>query len=80
MIVKTHLGNIKGVKGDAGPQGPQGVKGDPFKYEDFTEEQLNELAQKIVPDVLEAANICYVSPAAPTSNVGKDGDIWIVGE
>lgn len=37
---------LKGDKGDMGPMGPrgfQGPKGDPFTYEDFTEEQLEGL-------------------------------------
>ena len=33
----------KGPKGDTGATGPQGPKGDPFTYEDFTEEQLESL-------------------------------------
>lgn len=74
-VEKIHLGNIKGPKGDIGPQGP---KGDPFKYEDFTTQQLNALAQSIVPDVLDAASICYVATAVPASDVGKDGDICVV--
>ncbi len=35
--------NIKGPKGDLGERGPEGPKGDSFKYEDFTEEQLESL-------------------------------------
>ena len=33
----------KGDKGDKGEQGPKGDKGEAFTYEDFTQEQLNEL-------------------------------------
>ena len=33
----------KGEQGATGPQGPQGEKGDPFRYEDFTPEQLAAL-------------------------------------
>ena len=29
--------------GETGPQGPQGIPGDPFTYEDFTPEQLEQL-------------------------------------
>ncbi|MBP3478081.1 MAG: hypothetical protein J6K03_01190 [Oscillospiraceae bacterium] len=29
------------------PQGPQGDKGDPFTYEDFTDEQLSEMAEVV---------------------------------
>ena len=71
-IVKTHLGNIKG------PQGIQGVKGDPFRYNDFTPAQLNALAQEVAREVMDTASICYVSTAAPASEVGKDGDICVV--
>ena len=39
-MARTRLGNIKGPKGDRGEQGP---KGDPFRYSDFTQEQLNAL-------------------------------------
>ena len=37
------IGNIKGVKGD---RGEQGIQGEPFKYEDFTPEQLEALKVK----------------------------------
>ena len=80
-IVKIHLGNIKGPRGYEGPAGPQGIpgpQGEPFEYEDFTEEQLATLSQRTAAVVLELANICYVSSAIPTSDVGKDGDICVV--
>lgn len=32
-----------GTQGPTGPQGPQGEKGDPFRYEDFTPQQLEGL-------------------------------------
>ena len=37
------IGNVKGPKGDRGLTGPQG---EPFKYEDFTPEQLEALKVK----------------------------------
>ena len=37
------IGNVKGLKGDIGLTGPQG---EPFKYEDFTPEQLEALKVK----------------------------------
>ena len=37
------IGNVKGTKGDIGLTGPQG---EPFKYEDFTPEQLEALKVK----------------------------------
>lgn len=74
-IVKTHLGNIKGPQGIQGIQGPQG---DPFKYEDFTPEQLEDIVHRVARDALDTASICYVSTAVPASEVGKDGDICVV--
>ena len=37
----------QGPKGDTGPQGPKGDKGDAFTYEDFTEEELEELRTSV---------------------------------
>lgn len=74
-IEKIHLGNIKGPRGETGPQGPQG---EPFTYADFTAEQLDALAKSIIPDVLNAASICYVATALPSSDVGNDGDACVV--
>ena len=37
------IGNVKGPRGDIGLTGPQG---EPFKYEDFTPEQLEALKGK----------------------------------
>ena len=37
----------QGPKGDAGSQGPKGDKGDAFTYEDFTEEELEELRASV---------------------------------
>ena len=34
---------IDGVNGEQGPPGPPGPKGEPFRYSDFTQEQLNTL-------------------------------------
>lgn len=45
-MARIKLGNLKGPKGDTGLQGPQGIqgpKGEPFRYSDFTQEQLNAL-------------------------------------
>ena len=51
MLAKTYDGFegslpewLDSLKGPAGPQGP---KGEPFKYEDFTEEQIEELIRDI---------------------------------
>lgn len=77
-IVKTHLGNIRGPQGVQGIQGERGLQGEPFTYEDFTEEQLQDMAQRTAAIVLEVASICYVSTAIPTADVGKDGDFCVV--
>ncbi|WP_314356946.1 hypothetical protein [uncultured Veillonella sp.] len=34
---------IDGINGEQGPPGPPGPKGEPFRYSDFTQEQLNAL-------------------------------------
>ena len=68
---KILLGNIKG---------PQGLRGEPFRYEDFSEEELTDLAQRTAAVALEVANICYVYSAIPTADTGKDGDICVVKE
>lgn len=40
MFTQEQLENLKGPKGEQGPPGP---KGEPFKYSDFTQDQLNAL-------------------------------------
>ena len=37
------LQGIQGIQGIQGPPGPPGPKGEPFKYSDFTQDQLNAL-------------------------------------
>lgn len=39
-ILRTELNSLKGEQGPIGPPGP---KGEPFKFSDFTQEQLNAL-------------------------------------
>ena len=39
----TQIVKLQGPKGDPGEQGPPGPKGEPFKYSDFTQDQLNAL-------------------------------------
>lgn len=52
VYVKENSETFKGEQGIQGPQGVrgetglQGPKGEPFKYEDFTQEQLNQLKAK----------------------------------
>ena len=41
--VWENVGNIKGPIGDTGAKGERGEKGDPFTYDDFTDEQLANL-------------------------------------
>ena len=45
--VKEFMEYLKGEQGPAGPQGEKGDKGDPFRYEDFTPEQLADLVKNI---------------------------------
>ena len=40
---KESLRGLKGDKGDKGDKGPRGPKGNPFKYSDFTSEELSLL-------------------------------------
>ena len=51
------IGNVKGPKGDIGLTGPQG---EPFKYEDFTPEQLEAL--KVKGDKGEKGDIGLTGP------------------
>lgn len=54
------LQGVQGERGPEGPQGPQGLqgaKGEPFRYEDFSEEQLSKL----------------VGPQGQTGTPGLDG-------
>src|SRR5699024_4964702 len=41
--IVSILMNISGSQGPRGPRGRKGDKGDPFTYNDFTEEQLENL-------------------------------------
>lgn len=56
--------------------GNKGDKGD--KGEDYVLTAADKA--EIVASVLSAANIAYVGSAEPTSNIGNDGDIYIVTE
>lgn len=42
-VLRTELNSLKGEQGLQGPPGPPGPKGEPFKYSDFTQDQLNAL-------------------------------------
>ena len=44
-VIRVHYGipGPQGIQGIQGEQGPQGIKGEPFRYEDFTQEQLEML-------------------------------------
>lgn len=44
-VVRVHYGipGPQGIQGIQGEQGPQGIKGEPFRYTDFTQEQLELL-------------------------------------
>ena len=70
---------IPGAQGLPGEQGKQGPKGDPFRYEDFTPEQLEALKGPKGEDGLSAFNIAQLNGFEGTyvewlkSLKGKDG-------
>ena len=70
---------IPGAQGLPGEQGKQGPKGDPFRYEDFTPEQLEALKGPKGEDGLSAFNIAQLNGFQGTyvewlkSLKGKDG-------
>nr|DAS38329.1 MAG TPA: Pulmonary surfactant-associated protein [Caudoviricetes sp.] len=70
---------IPGAQGLPGEQGTQGPKGDPFRYEDFTPEQLEALKGPKGEDGLSAFNIAQLNGFQGTyvewlkSLKGKDG-------
>lgn len=61
-IIKVHQGN-EGPQGIQGIQGEQGPQGEPFRYTDFTQEQLEELKGVGIKSVTsrEASNGTYVT-------------------
>lgn len=69
----------QGEQGPRGEQGPKGDKGDPFRYEDFTPEQLEGLKGPKGEDGLSAFNIAQLNGFQGTyvewlkSLKGKDG-------
>ena len=70
---------IPGAQGLPGEQGQRGLKGDPFRYEDFTPEQLEALKGPKGEDGLSAFNIAQLNGFQGTyvewlkSLKGKDG-------
>ena len=70
---------LDSLKGLQGPQGEPGLKGDPFRYEDFTPEQLEALKGPKGEDGLSAFNIAQLNGFQGTyvewlkSLKGKDG-------
>ena len=61
-IIKTHQGN-EGPQGIQGVKGDTGAKGEPFRYEDFTKEQLEGLKGVGVKSITsrEASNGTFVT-------------------
>lgn len=63
-IIKVHQGNEgpQGIQGIQGERGPQGIKGEPFRYTDFTQEQLDMLKGVGIESVTsrEASNGTHV--------------------
>lgn len=65
----------QGIQGETGPQGEQGIQGEPFEFDDFTTEQLDELRGDI-------ASIYYKKDEATYYTIGEDTtsiEIPIVG-
>lgn len=64
-IIKVHQGNEgpQGIQGIQGERGETGAKGEPFRYTDFTQEQLEELKGVGIKSVTsrEASNGTYVT-------------------
>ena len=76
-VIRVHYGipgpqGIQGIQGEQGPQGIQGIqgvkgdtgaKGEPFRYEDFTKEQLDALHGVGVESITsrEASNGTFVT-------------------
>lgn len=87
-IIKTHQGN-EGPQGIQGIQGEQGPKGEPFRYTDFTQEQLEMLKGVGIKSVTsrEASNGTYVTLHLTDNSEyqffvakGVDGEKGIQGE
>lgn len=55
---------------------PYGKKGDPFTYEDFTEEQLSELISKIVIEVLKVLEPKTVSKTGAINVTVADNTLY----
>ena len=64
-IIKVHQGNEgpQGIQGIQGERGETGAKGEPFRYEDFTKEQLEGLKGVGVESITsrEASNGTFVT-------------------
>ncbi len=70
-----------GSTGPEGPRGPQGEKGDPFKYSDFTPEQLETLTGPQGPTGPrgEQGLTGPEGPVGPEGPQGKQGDVGPTG-
>lgn len=66
----------QGPAGPTGPQGPKGDKGEPFEYEDFTEEQLEALTGPQGPEGPKGD----VGPQGPKGDKGDTGSQGPQGE
>lgn len=64
-VIRVHYGipGPQGIQGIQGERGPQGIKGEPFRYTDFTQEQLDMLKGVGIKSVTsrEASNGTYVT-------------------
>jgi hypothetical protein len=61
----------QGEKGDTGEKGEPGQPGNDYVLTDADKQEIADLA-------MAKANFLYVGSASPTSDMGKDGDIYIV--
>lgn len=79
--LSTHNEEFKGPQGD---EGPQGDKGEPFRYEDFTSEQLASLktsAEMIKSDLIAingAKTYAFSDNSLPNYTILKFSNITIV--
>lgn len=87
-VLRVHYG-IPGPQGIQGIQGEQGPKGEPFRYTDFTQEQLEELKGVGIKSVTsrEASNGTFVTMHLTDNSEyqffvakGVDGEKGIQGE
>lgn len=70
-VIQTSMSN-------ASYRGPRGEKGEPFKYEDFTPEQLESLRGPSGP-IGPIGPRGEIGPAGPAGEIGPKGDVGPAG-